>query len=303
MTILGGTPVTSPGEGPESRVAAVRAAPPPARSRWFPPDDVPALGGDVSRETPRSVRIELVIVFLITLGMSGLNSLVTIIETQIKANQAHISLPQLEVPVAAPKSTVGVIDLIRQLLDITQGLAWGSLGLYLLWRAGVALSRHLGLNLRRPWHDLAAGVGLAALIGIPGLGLYLLANHLGFSLTVAASQLNDVWWRTPVTIGIAIQNGFLEEVLVVGYLLTRLRQLRVGPWVAIAISAVLRGSYHLYQGYGGFVGNAIMGVVFGFVFLRWRRIWPLIIAHSLIDIVALMGYALLHGHVSWLPGF
>lgn len=295
--------MTSPGETPESRVAAVRAAPPPARSRWFPPGDAPALGGDVSRETPRSVRIELVIVFLITLGMSGLNSLVSIIETQIKANQAHISLPQLEVPVAAPKSTVGVIDLIRQLLDITQGLAWGSLGLYLLWRAGVALSRHLGLNLRRPWHDLAAGVGLAALIGIPGLGLYLLANHLGFSLTVAASQLNDVWWRAPVTIGIAIQNGFLEEILVVGYLLTRLRQLRVGPWVAIAMSAVLRGSYHLYQGYGGFVGNAIMGVVFGFVFLRWRRIWPLIIAHSLIDIVALMGYALLHGHVSWLPGF
>jgi membrane protease YdiL (CAAX protease family) len=264
---------------------------------------VPAIGAGNARETPRTVTFEIVIVFLITLGMSGLYSLVSIIETQIKANQAHISLPQLEVPVAAPKSTVGIIDLIRQLLGITQGLAWGALGLYLLWRAGVSLSRHLGLNLKRPWHDLAAGVGLAALIGIPGLGLYLLANHLGFSLTIAASQLNDAWWRIPVSIGIAIQNGFAEEALVIGYLLTRLRQLRVGPWIAIFMAAVLRGSYHLYQGYGGFVGNAIMGIIFGFVFLRWRRLWPLIVAHSLIDTVALIGYVVLHGHASWLPGF
>jgi membrane protease YdiL (CAAX protease family) len=297
MTTAGGAPATSPDHRSGAGVVE--------RSRFwsFPAGGVPEIGGDVSRETRRTVRFELVVVFLITLGMSGLSSLVSIIETQIKANQAHISLPQLEVPVAAPKSTVGIIDLVRQILAISQGLAWGALGLYLLWRGGVSLSRHLGLDLHRPWRDLAAGVGLAALIGIPGLGLYLLANHLGFSLTVAASQLNDVWWRIPVTIGIAIENGFLEEVLVIGYLLTRLRQLRVGPWIGIGIAAVLRGSYHLYQGYGGFVGNALMGIVFGFVFLRWRRLWPLILAHALIDSTALIGYVLLHGHASWLPGF
>ena len=299
MMTASGTPATTQADDVVAAVAPARRL----RSRWFPPTDVPAIGAGNARETPRTVTFEIVIVFLITLGMSGLYSLVSIIETQIKANQAHISLPQLEVPVAAPKSTVGIIDLIRQLLGITQGLAWGALGLYLLWRAGVSLSRHLGLNLKRPWHDLAAGVGLAALIGIPGLGLYLLANHLGFSLTIAASQLNDAWWRIPVSIGIAIQNGFAEEALVIGYLLTRLRQLRVGPWIAIFMAAVLRGSYHLYQGYGGFVGNAIMGIIFGFVFLRWRRLWPLIVAHSLIDTVALIGYVVLHGHASWLPGF
>ena len=50
----------------------------------------------------------------------------------------------------------------------------------------------------------------------------------------------------------ALQNGLLEEVLVTGYLLTRLRKLGVNPGDAIAISATLRGSYHLYQGFGGF---------------------------------------------------
>jgi len=99
----------------------------------------------------------------------------------------------------------------------------------------------------------------------------------------------------------AFQNGLLEEVLVTGYLLSRLQKLGVRPWIAVAISATLRGSYHLYQGLGGFLGNAVMGVIFGVLFLRWRRTTPMIIAHTLIDAVAFVGYAVLAGHVSWLP--
>ena len=34
---------------------------------------------------------------------------------------------------------------------------------------------------------------------------------------------------------------------------------------------------------------------------RWRRVTPMIIAHTLIDAVAFVGYAYLHGRVSWLP--
>lgn len=252
-------------------------------------------------ETRRSIALEIVIVFAITLGMSGLRSLVSLIETEIKAHQQQLSLGQLQVSVAAPQSSVGTIDLVKQLLSIAQGLAWGGLGLYLLWRAGAHLKDHLGLDFRRPGRDIASAVGLAALIGIPGLGLYLAAHALGMSLTVAASTMTDVWWRAPVSVLIAFQNGFLEEALVVGYLLLRLRQLDLSPWWAIAASAVLRGSYHLYQGYGGFIGNVVMGVVFAFVFLRWRRLWPLVVAHGLIDTVAIVGYPLLHGHVSWLP--
>src|SRR5699024_4025126 len=135
----------------------------------------------------------------------------------------------------------------------------------------------------------------------PGLGLYLVTQALGFNLTVAVSTMTDVWWRAPVSVLIAFQNGFLEEALVVGYLILRLRQLDLRPWMVIAISALLRGSYHLHQGYGGFAGNIAMGIVFAFVFLRWRRLLPLMIAHGLIDSVAIVGYPLLHGHVSWLP--
>ena len=41
-------------------------------------------------------------------------------------------------------------------------------------------------------------------------------------------------------------------------------------------SAVLRGSYHLYQGFGGFVGNIVMGLVFG-------RVWQRTDAQVLVD--------------------
>ncbi|SDO52273.1 Membrane protease YdiL, CAAX protease family [Nakamurella panacisegetis] len=273
----------------------------PSRRNWYSVDPVDDFQLTDRQDTRRSIGTELSIVFLITLGMSGLTSLVQLIETQIKANQAKTVISHYVVAVAAPKSTVGYIDLVYQLLSITRGFAEGALGLYLLWRAGFSLSRRLGLNLRRPGWDIGLGFGLAAVIGIPGLGLYLLSQHFGYSLTVQASTMTDVWWRVPVTVLIALENGFLEEVLVVGYLTTRLRQLRWSTAAVIAGSAFLRGTYHLYQGYGAFVGNAIMGIVFSWFYLRFRRLWPLVIAHSLIDTVTLVAYPLLKGHVSWLP--
>jgi membrane protease YdiL (CAAX protease family) len=99
----------------------------------------------------------------------------------------------------------------------------------------------------------------------------------------------------------ALQNALLEEVVVVGYLLTRLRQLGVGRPAAIGTSALVRGSYHLYQGVGGFVGNAVMGLLFGWLYTRWGRVTPLVVAHTVLDLVAFVGYALLAGHVWWLP--
>jgi membrane protease YdiL (CAAX protease family) len=47
-----------------------------------------------------------------------------------------------------------------------------------------------------------------------------------------------------------LQDGINEEVLVVGLLLTRLELLGFRPARAVAVSAVLRGSYHLQQGIG-----------------------------------------------------
>ncbi len=159
----------------------------------------------------------------------------------------------------------------------------------------------IGLDCRQPSRDVGFGAGLAAMVGGTGLGLYLLAWHSGVNLTVVPTSLPAVWWRVPVLLASAVENALLEEVVVVGYLLTRLRRFGWNDRTALATSAVLRGSYHLYQGFGGFVANLLMGLLFGRIYQRHGRIGPLVVAHSLIDSVAFVGYVILVGKVSWLP--
>jgi len=81
-------------------------------------------------------------------------------------------------------------------------------------------------------------------------------------------------------------NGIFEELFVVGYIITALRDVR-GMWTAINVSTVLRLLYHLYQGPIGVITIVPMGLLYGYVYARTRQLWPLIFAHVLIDIVGL----------------
>ena len=247
---------------------------------------------------PRLMRWEIVTVFAVSLGASGIYALVQYIGS-LTAQQSLSKQAVIVHGTLAPGRPL--LDLFLQITNITLALAPVLLVFYLLARSGERPSKTLGLDASQPGKDLAWGAGLAALIGGAGLGLYLIAFHLGIELNVVAENLPDVWWRFPVLVLSAAQNGILEEVVVVGYLLSRLDKLGVKPGTAIAISAVIRGSYHLYQGIGAFFGNAAMGVIFGLFYRRYGRVAPLIIAHTLIDAVTFVGYALLAGHVSWLP--
>ena len=49
-----------------------------------------------------------------------------------------------------------------------------------------------------------------------------------------------------------------------------------------------------------FVVNAVMGVVFGWLYARTRRVMPLVVAHTLLDVIAFVGYALLRERLTWL---
>jgi hypothetical protein len=282
-------PAAPPDGGPPDGAA------PAAVPSQAPPQ--PPTAGSQHLPPARLLRWEIVTVFALSLGASGLYALVQFIGSLT----AHQSLSSQQVVVhgsLAPGRPL--LDLFLQLLNITLSLAPVLLVFYLLARAGERPST-IGLDARQPWRDLGRGAVLAAVIGGSGLGLYLIAFHLGVELNVVAENLPDIWWRVPVLLLSAAQNAIIEEVVVVGYLLSRLDRLGVKPGLAIVISAVIRGSYHLYQGAGGFLGNAVMGLIFGYLYRRWGRVTPLIIAHTLIDSVAFVGYALLAGHVSWLP--
>jgi membrane protease YdiL (CAAX protease family) len=242
-------------------------------------------------------RWEIVAVLAVSLGASGLYALLSFIGS-LTAKQALSKQTATLNGSLAPGRPL--LDLFMQLLNITLATAPVLLVLYLLARSGERPSS-IGLDFRQPGRDLARGAVLAAVIGGSGLGLYLIAYNGGVELNVVAESLPDVWWRIPVLLLSAAHNALVEEVIMVGYLLSRLDLLGVRPWKAIALSAVIRGSYHLYQGVGAFLGNAVMGLIFGILYRRWGRVMPLVIAHFLIDAVTFVGYALLAGHVSWLP--
>jgi membrane protease YdiL (CAAX protease family) len=257
------------------------------------PDDSPEL----SWRERVLMRWEIVAVFAVSLGASGLYAFVSLIGS-LTARQSLASQQVTLNGSQAPGRPV--LDLFLQLVSLASGAAPVILVFYLLARSGDG-AKSIGVDLTQPRRDFLRGAALAALVGGGGLGLYFIAYKSGIAVNIVAENLPNIWWRFPVLVLSALQNGVLEEILVTGYLLTRLRQLGVHPWIAILISATLRGSYHLYQGFGGFIGNAVMGLIFGTLFLRWRRVLPIVIAHTLIDGVAFIGYALLAGHVSWLP--
>ena len=257
-----------------------------------------AAQGEASLRLPprRYLGWEIIVVFAVSLGASGVNALLSLIGSLLRRK----SLSSQQALLVGSLSPNHWFDLVLQLVGITEALAPVALVIYLMYRSGEPPSV-IGLDASQPGRDTLRGVIVAAVIGGAGLGLYIAAFNLGMSLNVVPESLPAVWWRIPVLLLSAAHNGILEEILVIGYLLRRLDQLGWTPWKAIVTAAILRGSYHLYQGFGAFIGNAVMGLIFGVLYRRWGRVTPLIIAHTLIDAVTFVGYAALVGKVSWLP--
>jgi len=248
-------------------------------------------------ESRRALVQEIWLVLALSLGPSAIYSVLDLIRSLSAAAPLRAQTAVLNPSVVANNS---LLDLAYQLVGIVVALVPVALVAYLLNRSHESVSA-LGLDLTQPGQEVTWGVGLASLIGGAGLLLYLGAYHAGLSVRVVPTTLPATWWRIPVLVLAAAQNGILEEVVVCGYLLHRLRQLSWSDNRALVLSAVLRGSYHLYQGLGGFLGNAAMGLLIGRLYQRQRRLPRLILAHALIDAGAFVGYVTLRGRVSWLP--
>ena len=248
----------------------------------------------------RVLLVETVLVLGVSLGASAIRAVLSIIR-KLTAEQPLSAQTTTMNPSVTPDRPW--LDLAYQLVGIGLALVPVLLALHLLARELPQPGRAratIGLDLRRPIPDLLLGLGLAAVIGLPGLALYVGAREAGFNTTIAAADLQAVWWAIPVLVLASVQNAVLEEVLMVGYLFTRWAQAGLSTATIVVTSALIRGTYHLYQGFGGFVGNVLMGLLLGWVYTRTRRVMPLVIAHTLLDVVAFVGYALLADRIGWL---
>lgn len=242
------------------------------------------------------LRAEVLLVLALSLGRSAVYSLLTLAQAL-----AAGPLSGQSTALNTSLQENAWLDLLYQLLSITFTLVPVALVVLLLALTAGSLRQalqDLGMDLGRPLRDLAHGAMLTAGIGIPGLAIYYLGRLLGATVEVIPAALDTHWWTLPVLVLHAVKNAVLEEVIVVGYLFQRLEKLGWSARRIIVVSALLRGAYHTYQGVGPGLANFVMGLVFGEWYRRTRRTLPLVIAHTLLDVFAFVGYALLRDVLS-----
>ena len=209
----------------------------------------------------RVLYLEMFLVLMVSLGESAVYATLSIVEKltrNVPLGQQTTSMNNSAVPDRP------WLDLAYQVAYIVLPLAPVALCLYLLavhLRPAEGPFRAMGFDLTRPWRDLGWGSAIFAGIGVAGLAFYLGAVALGLNTQVSPANLSANWWTVPVLVLLAVKNAVLEEVRMVGFLFTRWAQTGQTMWTIVVISAVVRDIYHLYQGWGGFAGNLLMGLV------------------------------------------
>ena len=234
----------------------------------------------------RRIAAEVAIVLGLSFGASAIYSLVAIVNRLTR----DVALSQQTATLNSSLSDREVFDLIYQLLAVFFDLVPVALVCYLLWRTARPHLGRLGLGFDRPVRDIGLGLGLALAVGIPGLAFYFFGRAIGISVSVVPTALDAYWWTIPVLLLSAARAAITEEVIAIGYLYARLAEAGWRRWTIIVGSALLRGSYHLYQGFGAFIANAVMGVAFGWLYTRYGRLLPLVVTHFALDAAVFVGY-------------
>lgn len=156
-----------------------------------------------------------------------------------------------------------------------------ALSFFILRTRGWTLDR---LGLRFSWKAAAAGIPLFVMY----LLIYLVTATLllqvwpgaRYALTVRYANSAPFW----LLLLFIVVNSFFEESVVTAYVITALS--RNGAAMAITASTLLRFTYHLYQGPLASISILPLGLLFGTMFWRWRNVWPLIVAHTIANVVA-----------------
>lgn len=128
---------------------------------------------------------------------------------------------------------------------------------------------------------------IIALIAVIGDWLITLGLQLAFPAIHSVLQIVDAFKPTvgpglPTIVLVSLINPVFEEAFVCGYVIEALRE-RFGLTTAINVSVLIRASYHLYQGIGALPFHCAYGLLQGYAYVRFRRLWPLIVSHAILD--------------------
>jgi uncharacterized protein len=187
----------------------------------------------------------------------------------------------------APSGSAAPVFDDAQLLGIIifEVIQLGFLGWFLRIR-GWTLEK-FGLSFS--WQGTVAGFALLVFTYALALGAQYIAQVIfNYDIESAAARAPkvDAGLSMQLVFLVSVVNGIFEELFVAGYIITTMTARR-GMWAAINTSVVVRLLYHLYQGPIGIMTIVPMGLLYGYVYSRTRQLWPLIVAHVLVDIIGL----------------
>jgi membrane protease YdiL (CAAX protease family) len=138
------------------------------------------------------------------------------------------------------------------------------------------------------WLEAHAGMLGGAAIGFVGGGIAMVLRR---KQTPLVGDIDVLVPRTTSERGwfalLAVSAGITEEVLYRALPIivwSALLPASVSPWWAVGIAAAVFGVAHFYQGFTGVIATAVMGVVFGALYVFGHSLVPGMILHALIDL-------------------
>ena len=137
--------------------------------------------------------------------------------------------------------------------------------------------RELGMSASGTWGKyLQIGIGWTFALFVIGFGICWLSG----SVSVASVQWH--WKDLSLSLLVFFIGAFSEEVLIRGYLLTRLCRTRMNVWVSLIISSAVFSALHLAN--SGISPVALVelflsGITFGCMYLFTKNLWFPVIAH------------------------
>lgn len=206
-----------------------------------------------------SPRVELLLIMLISFGPLAVRSL--------------LEMAQLK--------TVIVFDDRRALFIIGIEVVCGTLAALILRARGWTFAS-LGLRFSMP--QTIAGMLLLIGANLAIAGFYELMQSLTGSDPATATTV-QAHVSLPVLIALTLINPLYDELLSVAYVVRATEG--AGPAFAITLSAVIRFVCHLDQGPIIAVTILPLGLIFAAVYWRWRLVWPLVVAHGVMDFLGL----------------
>jgi membrane protease YdiL (CAAX protease family) len=230
---------------------------------------------------------ELWLVLMVSLGASAIYSILSLARKLTSTQGLAGSVTTINQPLAKTPW----LDLLSQLASISLALVPVLLALYFLRMDNIKIGL---IPVKRDW---VIGISLPLIIGIPGIALYAVALNLGLTSRIVPSALGDYWWTPVVLVLAALRSGLQEEIIAVAFFAKKLKIIRPEITIisVIILSSLFRASYHLYQGFSAFIGNFVMGLVFGYLFMRTGRVAPLVIAHTIMNTAVFIGFPLVAG--------